>query len=299
MEEKHSCSTVVTSSSLDGPAMKPLGEQCTDIDEQNDDSMAPDVQAKIEQMRRILKDKLPGSEVVDDVKLQRFLNSRSLNVEKAFDFYLDYVKWRKSFVPLGYIPESMIVEQLQKNIVCVQGFDKKGRAIAVIFPARHTPCNKKIDDLKRLFVYTFDKMSASIAKGYTTFAIIVDLQDWTYRNVDITGALAVLKILQDYYPEQLGKLYLVHLPFIFWAAWKIIYPFIDKTTREKILLIVDDDVTETLLHDIDESQLPENYGGKLPLCPIQDVIVPNWPPKLCINAQKESEAGSSSLHTEH
>lgn len=76
-------------------------------------------------------------------------------------------------------------------------------------------------------------------------------------------------------------------------AWKIIYPFIDKNTRKKVRIInigipfviwslrslmisffiqfvfvEDKDLTSTLLEEIDESQLPEIYGGKLPLVPV-------------------------------
>lgn len=39
---------------------------------------------------------------------------------------------------------------------------------------------------------------------------------------------------QEYFPERLGKVFLIHVPYIFWTAWKIIYPFIDKNTREKV-----------------------------------------------------------------
>lgn len=40
--------------------------------------------------------------------------------------------------------------------------------------------------------------------------------------------------MQDYYPERLGKMFIVHAPYIFMAVWKIVYPFIDKNTRKKV-----------------------------------------------------------------
>ncbi|KAL3512062.1 hypothetical protein ACH5RR_024779 [Cinchona calisaya] len=74
----------------------------------------------------------------------------------------------------------------------------------------------------------------------------------------------------DYYPERLGKLLIIHAPYIFMTAWKIFYPFIDTTTKKKIKFVEDKRLKATLLEDIDDSQLPEIYGGKLPLLPIQD-----------------------------
>lgn len=38
----------------------------------------------------------------------------------------------------------------------------------------------------------------------------------------------------------------------------------------QIVFVENKKLTSTLLEDIDESQLPEIYGGKLPLIPIQD-----------------------------
>ncbi|KAL8158961.1 hypothetical protein V2J09_000498 [Rumex salicifolius] len=54
------------------------------------------------------------------------------------------------------------------------------------------------------------------------------------------------------------------------TVWKIVYPFIDSNTRSKIAFVENKSLKSTLLHDIDEEQLPEIYGGKLPLVPIHE-----------------------------
>lgn len=41
-------------------------------------------------------------------------------------------------------------------------------------------------------------------------------------------------VLQDYYPERLGKLFIVHAPRVFMAVWKVVYPFIDENTKAKV-----------------------------------------------------------------
>lgn len=38
----------------------------------------------------------------------------------------------------------------------------------------------------------------------------------------------------------------------------------------QIIFVEDKKLESTLLRDVDENQLPETYGGKLPLVPIQD-----------------------------
>ncbi|KAH9329171.1 hypothetical protein KI387_001279, partial [Taxus chinensis] len=215
---------------------------------------------KIMSMRAIVEREDPASKVADDATLQRFLYARESNVQNASELYLKYRKWRQNFVPHGYISEASITNELEKNMVSMQGFDKKGRPIAVVILNRHKPCHKALEDLKRFFVYSFDKMSSSASGGQEKFTIIADLEGWAYKHVDIRGYLAILEILQSYYPERLGKLYIIHLPYIFWAAWNIVYPFIDRNTRQKILLVDKKDIRATLLNDIDESQLPAIYG---------------------------------------
>ncbi|KAJ6695115.1 hypothetical protein OIU74_014284 [Salix koriyanagi] len=104
-----------------------------------------------------------------------------------------------------------------------------------------------------------------------SFVSIADLEGWGYSNSDIRGYLAALSILQDCYPERLGKLFIVHVPYVFMTAWKVVYPFIDRKTKNKIIFVENKRLKSTLLDDIDESQLPDVYGGKLSLVPIQDV----------------------------
>ncbi|KAM7269816.1 hypothetical protein ACFE04_025313 [Oxalis oulophora] len=107
-------------------------------------------------------------------------------------------------------------------------------------------------------------------RGQEKFVAIGDLEGWGYSSSDIRAYLAALSIMQDCYPERLGKLYIVNVPYIFMTAWKMVYPFIDNNTRKKIVFVENKKMKTTLLADIDESQLPDIYGGKLPLVPIEN-----------------------------
>ncbi|KAK9117722.1 hypothetical protein Sjap_016669 [Stephania japonica] len=205
--------------------------------------------------------------------LRRFLRARDLDIEKASAMFLNYMKWRREFVPKGFISESEVSRELAQDKVFMQGVDKKGRPIVLVLGRKHYPHPGKggIEEFKRFLVYVLDKISERIPIGQEKFTGIGDVGGWGYSNCDIRGYLAALSTLQDYYPERLGKFYLVHVPYIFMAAWKMIYPFIDKNTREKIVFVENKKLKSTLLQDIDESQIPEIYGGKMPLVPIQDI----------------------------
>ncbi|XP_058102888.1 uncharacterized protein LOC131246609 [Magnolia sinica] len=207
---------------------------------------------------------------VDDLTLRRFLRARDLDIEKAACLFLKYLKWRRANVPEGFIAEAEIEKQLSDKKVFMQGSDKKGRRIVVACGAKHFSSKRDLDEFKRFVIYTLEKICASMPSGQEKFIAIGDLEGWGYSNSDIRAYVAALDIMQNYYPERLGKLYLVHVPSIFMAAWKTVYPFIDQNTKKKIVFVENKKLKATLLEDIDESQIPQIYGGKLTLVPIQD-----------------------------
>ncbi|KAI3759567.1 hypothetical protein L6452_07466 [Arctium lappa] len=254
---------------------KTVVEQCKIYTEtektQSEDGSSQEEHKKILKMRALLENHDPTSKECDDVTIRRFLRARDLDIEKACAMFLKYLKWRKTFIPDGSIPVSEIHNEIAQNKMFMQGSDKNGRPIAVVFGGRHQ-CNKKggLEEFKRFVVFGLEKLCSRMPLGQEKFVVIGDLQGWGYSCSDIRGYLAALAILQDYYPERLGKLFIVHVPYVFMTVWKMVYPFIDEKTKKKITFVENKHLKSTLLKDIDESQLPEVYGGNLKLVPIQD-----------------------------
>lgn len=224
--------------------------------------------SKIGIMRALVETEDPSSKEVDNLMLRRFLRARDHDIEKASNLFLKYLSWRRAFAPNGSISVSEIPKELDQKKIFMQGVDKKGRPIIVTLGAKHKQTS--IDEFKRFVVYCLDKVCASMPSGQEKFVCIADLEGWGYSNSDIRGYLAGLTILQDCFPERLGKLFIVHVPYIFMTAWKAVYPFIDNKTKKKIVFVENKKLKPTLLSDIEESQLPDVYGGKLSLVPIQD-----------------------------
>lgn len=229
-------------------------------------------QQRLALMRTSVQSQDPTSKEVDDLMLRRFLRARNLDVEKASALFLKYLNWKHTFVPNGSISESEISNEIaQKKMFC-QGHDKKGRPISVVLGGKHIPNKAKggLVEFKRFVVYILEKIITRMPPGEEKFIGIADVQGWGYSNCDVRAYLGSLSILQDCYPERLGKMYLVHVPYVFMTVWKMVYPFIDSNTRNKIVFVDNKKLTSTLLQDIDEDQLPDIYGGKLPLVPIEE-----------------------------
>ncbi|CAN0906086.1 Phosphatidylinositol transfer protein 3 [Linum grandiflorum] len=254
-----------------------MSRSCESLNQPSDQVVAnPDdrldaERTKLSLLRDLAETKNPSSKEVDDATLRRFLRARDMDVEKACAMFLKYLNWKQSFLPNGTSSVSThhISTDISHNKVFLQGTDRTGRPVAVAFGGRHF-LNKLagVDEFKRYVVYVIEKLCASMAEGQEKFVVIGDLEGWGYANSDIRGYLAALHILQDYYPERLGKLFIVHVPYVFMAVWKVIYPFIDTNTKRKIVFVDNKKLKSTLVEDIDESQLPEIYGGKLHLVPI-------------------------------
>ncbi|KAI5083997.1 hypothetical protein GOP47_0000166 [Adiantum capillus-veneris] len=225
---------------------------------------------KVGLLRLRLQEAYPQSRDIDEGTLTRFLRARSHNVDKALKFLLQHLKWGETYKPPGYVQESEIANELKKDKVFAQGADKSGRIIVVILVARHFPSDRNLEEFKRFAIYVLDKL-ASISGDLDKFVLLADMKGFSYRNMDVKGFIACLEILQDHYPERLGKLFLLHCPSLFWILWRILYPFIDPNIREKIVFVDDELLKETLLKDIDITQLPIEYGGLMTMVPIRDV----------------------------
>jgi len=72
----------------------------------------------------------------------------------------------------------------------------------------------------------------------------------------------MIGIDSKHYPETLGRMFLINVPFIFSAAWMLIQPFLDERTQKKIEIISSESAWKKRLREvIDPAVLPAEYGG--------------------------------------
>uniref|UniRef100_A0ACD5ZTK9 Uncharacterized protein n=1 Tax=Avena sativa TaxID=4498 RepID=A0ACD5ZTK9_AVESA len=220
---------------------------------------------KVAELRAVVEAQDPASKEEDDFVLRRFLRARDHNIGRASVMLLQYLSWKRGAKPHGSISYDEVRDEIAKERVQIQGFDRLGRPMVYLYGARHFPARHDLDNFKRYCVYVLDKICSRLPVEHEKFAAVIDLRGWGYSNCDIRGYVAGLNIMQSYYPERLGRVFLIHVPYMFLAAWKMVYPFIDERTRKKIVFVADRDLDATLHDAIEESQLLEEYGGKLKL----------------------------------
>lgn len=95
--------------------------------------------------------------------------------------------------------------------------------------------------------------------------VILDFRDWSIRrNAPYRLVKDGIQTLQDYYPERLGRVFLVNYPTTIRAAYTVISPIIDAGAKEKIVWIPDADPSATLRKYIPTTSIPTFLGGELP-----------------------------------
>lgn len=65
---------------------------------------------------------------------------------------------------------------------------------------------------------------------------------------------------QDYYPETMGKFYVINAPWGFSMAWSLVRPWLDEATANKIDILASD-YKDELLKQVPPESLPKELGG--------------------------------------
>lgn len=74
-----------------------------------------------------------------DPTLMRFLIARSMDIDKASKMFVQWLKWRSSLVPDGFIEESEVPDQLEARKIFLQGLSKTGNPVMIVQASKHYP----------------------------------------------------------------------------------------------------------------------------------------------------------------
>ncbi|CAL5400049.1 unnamed protein product [Camellia sinensis] len=228
------------------------------------------------QMRKSVEKQGSSTQNYGDPTLMRFLIARTMDPDKAAKMFVQWKKWRAALVPLGFIPNSEVQDELEARKIYLQGLSKDGYPVMIVKSRKHFPSKDQLQ-FKKFVVHLLDKTIASSFKGREIgnekLIGVLDLQQITYKNIDARALITGFQFLQAYYPERLAKCYLLNMPGFFVSVWRMVSYFLEKATLEKIVIVSNEDEKREFIRDIGEEALPEEYGGRAKLVAIQDVIL--------------------------
>ncbi|CEP63194.1 phosphatidylinositol transporter LALA0_S07e04588g [Lachancea lanzarotensis] len=224
--------------------------------------------------------------------LLRYLRATKWNVTDSISRITQSLAWRRQFGIDDFGEENgdkltaaTVEEEERTGKQVVLGFENDARPILYLKAGRQNTktSHRQVQHLVFMLERVIDFMPA----GQDSLALLIDFKD--HQDVPkvagnskippIGVGKEVLHILQTHYPERLGKALLTNIPWLAWTFLKMIHPFIDPMTREKLVF------DEPFPKYVPEDQLDKLYGGLLDFTYNHDVY---WPRLLEISAEKRS-----------
>jgi hypothetical protein len=217
-----------------------------------------------------------------DVDLGRFLTANKGDVEKGFAQYKNAAVWRMKNVE----GQSKYTSKLPVHndyfatrlFCCFHGLDRLGRPL-VIERMGHIPYDAMLaevteEHLIERHIWQMEELmrrcdyaAKNTGSGSHQFVLILDLKDFKLQlnNKKLSMFKAVLGIDANYYPETLGKMFIINAPFMFRSIWAMVSGLVDAKTKTKIQMLSQSEMRK-ILEVVDPSQLPCEYGGVCNSC---------------------------------
>lgn len=241
-------------------------------------NLTPEQQHTLDEFKDLIKaEGVFVPERHDDHYVLRFLRARKFSIPATHKMFVDCENWRKE-LGVDALIDTFVFEEEEAVRGCYPRYyhniDKAGRPIYI----EHVG----VIDIKTLFKVTDeermtkqhvlsyeklirDRMPACSKRAECHIeqcCTILDLKGVSLRQ--FANAFGFIKrtsaIAQNYYPEMMGKMYVINAPMMFTSVWGMIKPLLDEVTVKKIV-ILGSNYQSTLLQDIDAANLPKSIGG--------------------------------------
>lgn len=261
-----------------------------------------DPDLRIPNTEQQIKDKIPDTEENTSPLLTiekawitreciiRYLRATKWVVNDCKERIVRSIAWRRGF-GIGNFGEengdkitsdSVSIENESGKQV-VLGYENDARPILYLKPGRQN--TKTLHRQVEHLVFMLERVIDFMPPGQDSLALLIDFKEYpdvpkvqgSSKIPPLGIGKEVLHILQTHYPERLGKALLTNIPWLAWTFLKLIYPFIDPLTREKLVF------DEPFPKYVPSNQLDSLYGGDLDFTYKHDVY---WPDLNEIAKQK-------------
>ncbi|CAG7927249.1 unnamed protein product [Penicillium olsonii] len=185
--------------------------------------------------------------------LLRYLRATKWNVSEAETRLLSTLTWRREYGLEKLTPEYISIEnETGKQVIL--GYDIHGRPCLYLLPSNQN--TEKSDRQLEHLVFMLERAIDLMGPDQETIALLVNFNETkSGQNASMGQAKQTLGFLQNHYPERLGRALVINVPFMIWGFFKLITPFIDPNTREKLKF------NEDLRQHVPPSQLMKSVGG--------------------------------------
>ncbi|CAI9266505.1 unnamed protein product [Lactuca saligna] len=214
----------------------------------------------IDKIKQRLKDEY--TRYLSDESISRYLRARNWNVKKAEKMLETSLIWRMNYRPEDIRWDHVAPEAETGKIYRSSFMDKLGRTILVMRPKCQN--SKSTRAQIKYLVYCMENAILNLPPEQEQMVWLIDFHGFSMSNVSIKTTKETAHILQDHYPERLGLAILYNPPRFFEPFWRVVKPFLEPKTANKVKFLYSDDpntknIMESMFY-ID--RLESAFGGK-------------------------------------
>ncbi|KAL0572209.1 Phosphatidylinositol transfer protein (PITP) [Marasmius crinis-equi] len=161
----------------------------------------------------------------------RYLRATKWKLSQAISRLEATLKWRREFGLYAHLTAAHVEPESVTGKQVLFGYDVNGRPGWYMIPSRQNTEDspRQIEHAVWMLERSIDLMDANVE----SLDILINFADKA-KNPSMSTARTVLSILQDHYPERLGKALIINVPFLVTMFFKLITPFIDPITVQKM-----------------------------------------------------------------
>lgn len=200
--------------------------------------------------------------------LFRYLRASDWNLEHAIKRTESTLVWRRTFGVDFHstLTPDTVTEENETGKEVILGYDNDCRPCLYLKPGKQNTktSHRQVQHL----VYMLERVIDFTVPGQDQLALLIDFKGNSTKLPGLSIGREVLNILQNHYPERLGKALLTNIPRLGWIFLKLIHPFIDPLTREKLVF------SEPFPNYVPSEQLDKEFGGA---CDFQYEHDKYWP----------------------
>ncbi|KAJ5160152.1 Phosphatidylinositol transfer protein PDR16 [Penicillium canariense] len=185
--------------------------------------------------------------------LLRYLRATKWNVSEAEARLRRTLTWRREYGMEKLTSDYISIENETGKQV-IMGFDIHGRPCLYLLPSNQN--TEKSERQIQHLVFMLERVIDLMGPDQETLALLVNFKETkSGQSATLGQAKQTLDILQNHYPERLGRALVINVPFVIWGFFKLITPFIDPNTRQKLKF------NEDLRQHVPPSHLLKSVGG--------------------------------------
>lgn len=185
--------------------------------------------------------------------LLRYLRATTWKVADAETRLRNTLIWRREYGIKKTTPDYISIEnETGKQLII--GWDNEGRSCQYMRPSKQN--TERSDRQIQHLVFMLERSIDLMPTGQETLTLLINFAETkSGQGATLAQGRQTVNILQNHYPERLGRALVTNVPFYIWGFFKLLTPFIDPLTREKIKFNEDSGI------HVPREQLLKESGG--------------------------------------